>query len=64
MGRGALARRTPKVRAQFLNSIPMRRAGGPEEVAAAVVFLASLAASYVTGQHVNVNGGDRTEPYQ
>lgn len=64
MGSGALVRRPPAVRAQFLSSIPMRRPGGAEEVAAAVVFLASPAASYVTGQHISVNGGDRTESYQ
>ena len=64
MGVGALQRRSPEVREQFLNTIPMRRSGGAEEVAAAVMFLVSPAASYVTGQHISVNGGDRTESYQ
>ena len=64
MGVGALERRSAEVREQFLNTIPMRRSGGAEEVASAVVFLVSAAASYVTGQHLSVNGGDRTESYQ
>lgn len=36
---------------------PMKRAGLPEDIAAAVSFLASEAASYVTGQMRSVNGG-------
>ena len=37
--------------------VPMNRMGTPEEVAQAVVFLASSMASYITGQTLGVNGG-------
>ena len=39
------------------NEIPMKRQGAPEEIAAVAVFLASDRSSYITGQNINVNGG-------
>ncbi|WP_019875774.1 SDR family NAD(P)-dependent oxidoreductase [Sporichthya polymorpha] len=43
--------------ASRVRAIPMRRLGIPEDVAAAVVFLASPGAAYITGQVLSVSGG-------
>ena len=48
---------TPEVVARYLAQIPHGRAGSSEDVANAVVFLASEEASYITGQVLNVDGG-------
>jgi len=41
----------------LIATIPMKRFGQPEEVAATVAFLASQDASYITGVEINVDGG-------
>jgi len=45
------------VKNKLLGQIPLGRLGQPEEIASAVAFLASPAATYITGETINVNGG-------
>lgn len=45
------------VKQALLNRIPMARLGLPEDIANAVLFLASDEAAYITGQTIHVNGG-------
>jgi 3-oxoacyl-[acyl-carrier protein] reductase len=44
-------------RAEWSSRIPLKRLGTPEDIAAAVCFLASDEAAYITGQVLGVNGG-------
>ena len=46
-----------KARETMVSQIPLGRVGTPEDIAAAVVFLASDGAAYITGQVIHVNGG-------
>lgn len=52
-----------EARARILSRTPMKRLGEPAEVADAVAYLASDAASYVTGEILYVDGGRRTLNY-
>jgi 3-oxoacyl-[acyl-carrier protein] reductase len=48
---------TPDLLEAFRKSIPLGRLGTPEECAGAILFLVSPLASYVTGQSLDINGG-------
>ena len=44
-------------KAAFLAGVPLKRAGKPQEIADAIVFVASNKATFITGQTISVNGG-------
>lgn len=48
---------TPEMRERIAKAYPLRRLGRPQDIANAVVFLASDAASWITGQTLSVSGG-------
>lgn len=48
---------TDKAKEMMISQIPLGRVGTPNDIAAAVVFLASDQAAYITGQVLHVNGG-------
>lgn len=48
---------TPERKAGLIAGVPVKRAGTPEEIAEAIIFLASNKASFITGQVIGVNGG-------
>lgn len=53
-----MTRKLPEeIKKLWIDQIPMRRGGYPEDVAEAVAFLASKASGYITGQTIHVNGG-------
>lgn len=48
---------TPEIKEKMAKNYPLRRLGRPRDIANAVLFLASDAASWITGQTLSVNGG-------
>jgi NAD(P)-dependent dehydrogenase (short-subunit alcohol dehydrogenase family) len=62
IGPGSIATHSPdhppdRTRAETLARTPLGRFGGPEEIAAVALFLASDDASYITGQCIYADGG-------
>jgi 7-alpha-hydroxysteroid dehydrogenase len=53
----AVVMQDDKIRNAIVKGTPMRRLGQPEDIAAAVLYLASPASSYVTGKIIEVDGG-------
>lgn len=54
---GMTERLSPELKENMLGHVPLKRLGRPEDVAAAVRFLASDEAGYITGHVLDVNGG-------
>ena len=48
---------SPDKKAAFYAAVPLKRSAAPEEIADAIVFVASAKASFITGQIIRVNGG-------
>ncbi len=53
----ALVTRDPVLGPEYLKTIPLRRFAQPADIAAAVAFLASPDAAYITGQNIVLDGG-------
>ncbi|MCB5944343.1 SDR family NAD(P)-dependent oxidoreductase [Acidocella sp. KAb 2-4] len=57
------ATKVPEIAAKTTNAIPMGRGGRPEELAEAIAFMLSDAASYITGTALPVDGGKAAQLY-
>lgn len=57
LARGEAAAGTNAAVERIAEYVPVGRAGTPDDIAAAVMFICSDEASYITGQQINVNGG-------